>query len=161
MVYYIIQSQVFTIFLSMAHMTSLTFPTKVNDYVGGEIGDFKIYELNKSKSLIFQPKKENFEKNFIAFSQGGNKYHFNLIYDDKNSQKDIVIKEAEPCSYFTLLKEVDSYQLFECPKSLYIVNKSKQPLFVNELTISSKGFVSKGPPVKINGKLVYFQGRLL
>ena len=46
MIYYIITGHIFTIFLSMSHLTSVNFQKKVQDYVGGQEGDFKIYELN-------------------------------------------------------------------------------------------------------------------
>lgn len=160
MIYYIITGHIFTIFLSMSHLTSVNFPNKVQDYVGGQEGDFKIYELNKGKSLVYEPKQKGFSRNFITFLKE-EKYHFNLKYSEKFSNKDVEIRKAERCTYFTLLKETKEYQLFECPKSLFFVNKSKRPVKVNELTIKTKSYLSKGPPIYLDGKMIYFQGRAL
>lgn len=160
MIYYIIKGHIFTIFLSMAHLTSVGFPEKVSDYVGGQEGDFKIYELNKGKSLVFEPKRKGFSRNFITFLKDS-KYHFNIAYDESLSNKDVEIKEAQTCSYFTLLKETSDYQLFECPKSLFFVNKTKKPVRVNELTIKDKSYLSKGPPIFLGEKIIYYQGRIL
>lgn len=160
MIYYIITGHIFTIFLSMSHLTSVSFPSKVHDYVGGQEGDFKIYELNKGKSLVFEPKRKGFSRNFISFLKE-DKYHFNLQYSEEFSNKDIEIKKAKACSYFTLLKETPEYQLFECPKSLYFVNKLKRPVKVNELTIKNKSYLSKGPPIYLDKKMIYYQGRAL
>ena len=128
MIYYIIKGQIFTIFLSMAHLTSVSFPAKVQDFVGGQEGDFKIYEMNKSRSLVFEAKRKGFSRNFITFLKNS-KYHFNISYSEDQSNKDVEIKEAKVCSYFTLLKETEDYQLFECPKSLFFVNKTKRPVY--------------------------------
>lgn len=160
MIYYIIKGHIFTIFLSMAHLTSVNFNSKIADYVGGQEGDFKIYELNKGKSLVFEPKQKGFSRNFITFMKE-HKYHFNLTYREELSNKDIEIRSAQTCTYFTLLKETSTYQLFECPKSLYLVNKLKQPVKVNELTIKEKSYLSKGPPIYLNDKMIYYQGRAL
>jgi len=88
MIYYIFKEQIFTIFLSMAHLTAMTFPDKVNDFVGGQEGDFKIYELNKRKSLVFEAKRKDIDRNFIVFEKDG-KYHFNIKYDENLSNKDM------------------------------------------------------------------------
>ena len=56
MTYFIMPNQIFTVFLSLAHMTSVTFPAKVTDYAGGRRGDFLIYGLNKDKTLVFEAK---------------------------------------------------------------------------------------------------------
>lgn len=138
----------------------MSFSTKVSDYVGGQEGDFKIYELNKRKSLVFEAKRKGFSRNFITFLKDS-KYHFNVSYSDDFSNKDINVKEAEVCTYFTLLKETTNYQLFECPKSLFFVNKTKLPVKVNELTIKEKSYLSKGPPIFMNEKMIYYQGRAL
>jgi len=160
MIYYIIRGHIFTIFLSMMHLTSVSFPSKVNDYVGGQEGDFKIYELGKGKSLVFEPKRKGIDRNFIAFVKD-EKFHFNVAYDEEISNKDIEIKEAETCSYFTLIKETVDYQLFECPKSLFFVNKGKNPAKVNDLSVRDKSYLSKGPPIYLSGKMIYYQGRSL
>lgn len=160
MIYYIITGHIFTVFLSMSHLTSMNFPSKVQDYVGGQEEDFKIYELNKGKSLVFEPKHKGFNRNFITFLKN-EKYHFNLKYSEKFSNKDVEIQKAEKCTYFTLLKETVEYQLFECPKSLFFVNKSQSPAQVNEITIKAKSYLSKGPPIYLNGKIIYYQGRAL
>ena len=137
----------------------MSFETKINDYVGGEIGDFKIYELNKGMSLVYEAKKDAINKNFIVFSKGG-KYHFNLKTQTGMSDKDIEIKKARKCELFNLLYEKAEFKLFECPRSLFIVNKKRDPLKVNEFVVSDKKFISKGPPLWVNGKLVYYKGVL-
>ena len=160
MIYYIFRDQIFTMFLSMAHLSAITFPDKIYDYVGGEVADFKIYELNKGKSLVYEVKRKGINKNFIVFEKTG-KYHFNIKYDENLANKDIVIRPARPCKLFSLIKETKIYKLFECPKSLYIQNNSKLKLKVNEEYISNNKFVSKGPPIWINNELIYLKGRLL
>jgi hypothetical protein len=160
MIYYIMTGHIFTIFLSMSHLTSINFESKVQDYVGGQIEDFKIYELNKGKSLVLEAKKKDFSRNFITFLKD-KKYHYNLKYNEKFSNKDVVIKNARPCSYFSLIKETSDFQLFECPKSLFFINKRKSAIRVNELIVKSKSYLSKGPPLYINNELIYYQGRTL
>ncbi len=160
MVYYIFKNQIFTIFLSMAHLTAVTFPSRINDYVGGQEGDFKIYELNKSKSLVFESKQKGFSRNFITFLIEG-KYHFNVTYDESLANKDVEIKEAKSCSYFSMIKETSEYQLFECPKSLFFVNKSKRAVKLNDMVVKDKSYISKGPPVYLDGKAIYLNGRAL
>lgn len=160
MIYYIFKTQIFTIFLSMGHLTAITFPGKINDYVGGQEGDFKIYELNKGKSLVVESKRKGFSRNFITFLKNG-KYHFNVTYNESLSNKDVEIKEAKSCSYLSLIKETKTYQLFECPKSLFFVNKSNQAVKVNELSIKDKSYISKGPPVYLGERLIYLNGRAL
>ena len=160
MIYYIFKTQVFTIFLSLSHLSALNLPSVVTDYVGGQEGDFKIYELNKGRSLVFETKQKGFDRNMIVFMRES-KLHFNVRYDESFANKDIEIKDAQICTYFTLLKETPNYQLFDCPKSLYLVNKRKVSLKVNELTVKDKAFLSKGPPVYVDGKMIYFQGQIL
>ena len=144
----------------MAHLTAITFPEKINDYVGGQEGDFKIYELNKGKSLVLESKRKGFSRNFITFLKKG-KFHFNVTYSETLSNKDVEIKEAKSCSYLSLLKETKVYQLFECPKSLLFVNKTHQAVKVNELIVKEKSYISKGPPVSLGEKLIYLNGRAL
>jgi hypothetical protein len=136
----------------------MTFPEKIHDYVGGEIGDFKIYELNKGRSLVYEPKRTSVNKNFIVFQKSG-KYHFNLKVSGSDSDKDVEIRNAKRCKLFSLLIETKVFKLFECPKSLMIQNKTKVALKVNEYWIENSKFVSKGPPLRINGEIVYYQGR--
>ena len=158
MIYYIMKGHVFTIFLSLLHLTSVSFPSKVTDYVGGQEADFKIYELNKGKSLVFEPKRKGINRNFIAFLRD-EKFHFNVGYDEEISNKDIEIRSGATCSYFTLIKETDTFQLFECPKSLFFVNKAKIPAKVNDLIVTDKSYLSKGPPIYLSGKMIYYHGR--
>ncbi len=160
MIYYIFKEQIFTIFLSLTHLTAVTFSDRVYDYVGGQEQDFKIYELNKKRSLVFEPKRTDIDRNFIVFGKN-NKHHFNIKYSETLSNKDIEIKEAEPCRLYSLLKESKDFQLFECPKSLLVINKSNSKLKVNDLVISKRKFISKGPPVWINSKMIYYKGRVL
>jgi len=157
--YFIFSEQIFTVFLSLAHLTVITFEAKITDYVGGQNGDFKVYELNKGKSLVFEAKKL-VSRNFITFTRKS-KFHYNLRFSEGISDKDIVVKSAVKCSYFNKLKETSEFQLFSCPKSLYLVNKSKNPLKVNEMTVVNRKYLSKGPPIYINGVLVYHNGRTL
>lgn len=160
MIYYIFKEQIFTVFLSLTHLTAITFSDRVHDYVGGQEQDFKIYELNKKRSLVFEPKRTDIDRNFIVFGKK-DKHHFNIKYDDDLSNKDIEIKEAKPCKLYTLLKDTKDYQLFECPMSLLVINKNSTKLKVNESVISNKKFISKGPPVWINNRMIYYKGRLL
>lgn len=160
MIYYIFKNQIFTIFLSMAHLTAISFPDKINDYVGGQEGDFKIYELNKNKSLVFESKRKGFSRNFITFLKSG-KYHFNVTYSESLANKDVEIREAKSCSYFSMIKETAEYQLFECPKSLFFINKTKRAVKLNELVVKDKSYISKGPPVYLGDRLIYINGRAL
>lgn len=157
MIYYIFKTQIFTIYLSIAHLTALTFPSKVTDYVGGAKNDFNIYEVNKGLSLVFSTKNKEINRNFISFTQNG-KYHFNVIYNDQLSNKDIVIKEAKRCSMFEMIKETKEYQLFECPRSILFINRTKGKVRLNELMIRDKQYLSKGPPIILNGKMIYYRG---
>ena len=159
MIYYILKGQIFTVFLSIFHLTAVSFEEKVRDYVGGQERDFKIYELNKNRSLVFESKRKGFDRNFIAFLKG-EKFHFNLVYNESLSNKDIEIKKAEKCQYFSLIKETKDYQLFECPKSLYFVNKSPRPVQINGMTVSPKSYLSKGPPIYLDGKIIYYEGQV-
>lgn len=158
--YFIFKEQIFTVYLSLSHLTAITYPDRVHDYVGGTEGDFKIYELNKKRSLVFEPKRKDIDRNFIVFNQKG-KYHFNIKYDEKLSNKDIEVQNATKCNLYTLLKSTDSYQLFECPKSILFVNKLKNAQLVNTLQIANKKYLSKGPPIYLNGKMIYYKGELL
>lgn len=160
MTYFIFKNQIFTVFLSMAHLTSITFSDRINDYVGGQEGDFKIYELNKGQSLVFEPKRKGFSRNFITFLKK-DKFHFNVTYSEEFSNKDIEIHDAKECSYFSLIKETMDYQLFECPMSLFFVNKTKRVIKLNELVVKDKSYISKGPPVYVDDKLIYLNGRAL
>jgi len=45
--------------------------------------------------------------------------------------------------------------------SLLIVNKSNIKLKVNDFYLDKKKFISKGPPIWIDEKLVYYKGRAL
>ena len=160
MIYYIFKHQIFTIFLSLSHLTALSFESAVQDFVGGEVGEFKIYELNKGKSLVFEPKKKDFNQNFITFLKD-KKYYFNLTYHESLSDKDIEIKDGEACNSFSLIRETKDHQLFNCPKSLFFVNKKSVPVRVGDLIVKDKSYISKGPPVYVDGELVYFHGREL
>lgn len=157
MIYYVFKEQIFTIFLSLSHLTALNFDTRIYDYVGGTQADFKIYELNKKKSLVFEPKRKGIDKNFITFTKD-HKYHFNIKYSDLLSDKDVTVKTAKKCSLYSLVKEAKGYKLFECPKSLYVHSKK---VVVNGEVIKGGKFISKGPPLWINGKLAYLKGRVL
>jgi len=41
------------------------------------------------------------------------------------------------------------------------VNKTKRAIKVNELIVKDKSYISKGPPVYVNEKLIYLNGRAL
>lgn len=158
--YFIFKEQIFTIFLSMSHLTAITFPDRINDYVGGTKEDFQIYELNKKRSLVYEAKNKSVKRNFIVFLKD-EKYHYNIKYSEDFSNKDIVIKEAKKCSLFSLLKETKTYKLFECPKSLFFINKVKRRVNINEKVIEDKAFLSKGPPIYLDNKLIYYKGRTM
>jgi hypothetical protein len=160
MIYYVFKEQIFTIFLSMAHLTAVTFQSPVGDYVGGQAGDLKIYELNKGKSLVFESKRKGFNSNFITFLKN-HKYHFNVTYNEALGIKDVEIKPAKKCSYFSLIKETRDYKLFKCPKSLFIDVKKKGGIVINGETIVLKKYLSKGPSLFIKDKLIYHKGRAL
>ena len=160
MIYYIFKHQIFTIFLSLSHLTALSFESAVQDYVGGETGEFKVYELNKGKSLVFEPSAKGFNRNFITFLKD-KKYYFNLTYHETLSDKDVEIRDGEACNAFSLIRETKDYQLFNCPKSLYFVNKKTSPVKVGDQTVVDKSYISKGPPVYVDGELIYFHGREL
>lgn len=160
MIYYIFKEQIFTIFLSLSHLTAVTFPSKVHDYVGGTKADFQIYELNSKKSLVYEPKNKEINRNFIVFLKN-DKYHYNLRYSEQLSNKDVEIREAKECSLFNLIKETKQFKLFECPKSLYFINKSKKGVKINEEVVENHKFLSKGPPIYLNDKLIYYKGRAL
>ena len=160
MIYYIVKRQIFTIFLSMSHLSSVSFPERIGDYIGGQKGDFQVYELNKGKNLVFEPKKKNFKRSFIVFLKSSS-YHFDLVYNEMYTNKDIEIKRGKECSSFVLLKETKKFQLFECPQSLFFVNKAGHPVKVNGLIIKDTSYLSKGPPLFINNKMVYYRGRFL
>ena len=57
MTWYIVKNQMFTLFLSLSHLTAVTFPERVVDYVGGRKGEFRVHQLNRGKTLVFEPKK--------------------------------------------------------------------------------------------------------
>jgi len=63
--------------------------------------------------------------------------------------------------HFSLIKETMDYQLFECPMSLFFVNKTKRVIKLNELVVKDKSYISKGPPVYVDDKLIYLNGRAL
>ncbi|OFZ38157.1 MAG: hypothetical protein A2504_17020 [Bdellovibrionales bacterium RIFOXYD12_FULL_39_22] len=157
MIYYIFKNQIFSIFLSMAHLTAITFPERITDYVGGTEGDFKIYELNKRQSLVFEPKRKEIDCNFILFEKDA-KYYFNIKYSDELASQDIEIKEAQTCSLYSLIADKKDYQLFDCPRSILFVNKSKAKVKVNDQEFLDRAFLSKGPPIFLNGKLIYYRG---
>ena len=157
MIYYILPGHIFTIFLSLAHMTSVTFPSKIGDYAGGKKGSFIVYGVNKDKALVFETKGANFRHNFIAFGRK-TKYHFNLVYDQEKSNKDIEIRKGVPCQTFVLLKETGDYKLFECPRSLFFVNKKIVPVKINDMLVTKQSYLSKGPPIFVDGSLIYYQG---
>ena len=157
MIYYIFKHQIFTIFLSLSHLTAITFESAVQDYVGGEAGDFKVYELGKGKSLVFEPKKKDFNRNFITFLKD-KKYYFNLTHHETLGDKDVEIRDGEACNGFSLIRETKDYQLFNCPKSLFFVNRKSVAVKVGDQTITDKSYISKGPPVYVDGELIYFHG---
>ena len=157
MIYYIFPTQIFSVFLSMAHITAITFPSKVQDYIGGVNSDFKVYELNKGKTLVYEPKSKNVKRNLIIFLKK-KKYHFDMIYNETLSNKDIEIKQAKPCNKLNLIKETVKYQLFSCPKSLLFINKSKMPVKINHLVVKDRKFLSKGPLIVLDSKKIYYQG---
>lgn len=159
MIYYIFKNSIFTIFLSLDFLTSVHFESKIFDYIGGGVHKFRHYELNQSKTFAFQAKSKTLNNNFIVFLKN-KKYHFNLVFNNKYIQKSIEIRRAKKCNVFKIKKETKSYQLFECPKSFFIVNKTNKPLLVNEKYINQKGYVSK-VPIFINQKLIYVNGRTL
>ena len=160
MIYYIVKGHIFTVFLSMLHLTSVSFPQKITGYVGGQKGDFQIHEMNKAQSLVFEPKNKGFKRNLVAFSKNA-RYHFNLSYNEQHSNQDIELRQAKPCTHFKLLRETKAFQLFECPKSLFFINKRAVPVNVNGIFIRDKGYLSKGPPLFLNHKMIYYQGRFL
>ena len=155
--WYIVKSQIFTIYLSLAHLTAVTFPEKVQDYVGGRKGEFVIHQLNQGKTLVFEPKKTVIHRNVVVFTVG-HKFHFNLIHHPRRSVKDVNLHPGRPCSRLILLRETKQWQLFECPRSLYIVNRTLRPLFVNERYVRDKAFLSKGPPLTINRRPIHYIG---
>ena len=160
MIWHIVQGRVFTLFLSLGHITAVTFPGKVEDYAGGRRLDLKIHQLDGGKTLVFEPLRKSVDRNFIAFVKG-KKYHFNLKIRPALSHKDITLAQGRPCSELRSIKDTPRWQLFECPRSLYFVNKTPSPIRLNELTVTDKAFISKGPPVLLDGKIIHHHGRAL
>lgn len=157
MAYYIMKGQIITVFLSIAHLSAISFPGKVRDYVGGQKGELQVYQLNQGKSLVLESKSKSIQRNFIIFLKDS-KYHLNLVSRPKYSNKDIEIYPGEKCNFFSLLKKTAHYQLFECPKSLFFVNKRKRPVKINNFMVQDQSYLSKGPPVYLDGKMIYYQG---
>ena len=138
----------------------INFTDKIHDYVGGTKEDFSIYELNKKRSLVYEPKSNDINRNFIVFLKD-NKFHYNIQYNEALANKDITVHSAKKCNLFSLIYESKNFKLFECPKSLFLVNKTKNKLKVNDLVIDKQIYLSKGPPIFINDKLTYYEGSLL
>ena len=157
MIYYIFKNQIFTIFLSMAHLTAISFPERVVDYAGGHEADFKIYELNKGRSLVYEPKRRDINRNFILFLKS-KKFHFNIKYSAELSNKDIEIREAKACNLYSLLEDKKTYQLFECPRSILFINKGKNSVRVNDLVVKDRVYLNKGPPIYLDGKIINYRG---
>ena len=159
MIWHIVGSQIFTVFLSLGHITAVTFPGKVDDYAGADKGDVKIYELDGGKTLVFEPLRK-IDRNFVAFVKG-KKFHFNLKLMPSLSHKDITLTHGKSCSELRLIVETRTWQLFECPRSLYFVNKTPRPVRINEMSVTHKAIISKGPPIFLNGKMIWNRGRAL
>lgn len=158
--YYIFKDQIFTLFLSSAHLTSLGLDSKVVDYVGAKKSEVIIHELNKKRNLIFETKKSEFKSNFIIFLRD-KKYHLNLIGSNDLSTPDVQIRTAKSCQNLKKITETKNYSLYQCPRSLLFINKKKISVNVSGNWISNKAFISKGPPVILNKKVIYFRGNLI
>ena len=157
MIYYIFAGQIFNIFLSMSHLTVVSFNDKITDFAGLQQGEVKIYSLDKHKSLVFESKKSNFNGNFIVFLKN-KKYYINFISAEKIGDKSVEIKEAKKCSALKLIKETAEYKLFECPRSILFINKLQIPVKINDLVVSLRKWLSKGPSIILNGKTIYSNG---
>ena len=101
-----------------------------------------------------------FKRNFIVFLKN-QQFHFNLVYSDKKKNQSVTLKEAKPCFRLTLLKETKDYQLFDCPKSLFVINKQKGPIDIDGILIKDRAYLSKGPTLYWGKKAIYERGRAL
>ena len=160
MIYYLMKGQLVTVFLTVGQLTSITLPSKIVDYVGGVKSDFNVYELNRGKSLVFDPKSDSIDRNFIVFLKE-RKIHFHFRSSKEMTDRDISILWAKPCSGVSLLKETQSYQLFECPKSFLYRNKLSKAVKINGVQVKDREFISKGVPIIRNNKLLWREGEFL
>ena len=157
MTYYVLKGQIITLLVSLSHLSVVSFPEKIQEYAGSHQGKIRVHQLNSGRSLAFEPKARFKEEYFTVFTKNS-RYSFKLVFHKKYSDYEIQIQRGLPCSLFHLLKESTGYQLFECPQSLFFVNKNKKPLEVNGVHVRGRAYLSKGPAIFLNNKMIYYKG---
>ena len=147
MVFHILMNQITTLFVSLGLLTTLTFDSEITSYMyGGSKEDLFLEVTNNMKTLAIKPKREGVSSNLLVITKG-QKYYFDIRYDENDPHKFIEIKNGVVNNGMRKIQSSKSYDILEGGSSVMILNKENHPLVINEKRIDKKEYFSKGVPL--------------
>jgi hypothetical protein len=103
--------------------------------------------------------KSGIDVSLVAYGASKNStFYINFKHNEALSQKLISINYAKESRSYSVITDNKRFKILDTRNSLLFINKSDKPLIVNEQVVNNRKFISKGPPVFVDGKMVYFQG---
>lgn len=158
--FYILAKTLTYLFLTISHPTTLVFDEPIEYVSAGKEGDFSIHRANNQKILVIRPLKSFGETDMIVITKD-NHYQFKLkeVYQEQETNKThslVNIYNGGINKSFTKKFENQVIVLFEGDTSIWIVNKSKEKLIINNMEILKEGYFSKGSPILINNERVMY-----
>lgn len=151
MIFSILPASITTLFLSLNLLTALSFKEEIKSYYfGGDKDDIFLELSNTNRTLVIKAKKKDINTNLLIITNK-NRYNFRVKTSDLDPHEFIEVVDAQVNTNFKKIKETSNYELLEGSSSLMFVNKTKNPINVNDIQVSSKGYFSKGIPLLIDG----------
>lgn len=140
-------NEVITLFVSLGVNLIIHFSDPMTVAGGNE--NVMINPLNGNKSFVVNSTtKDKFETNIVFFNDDHN-FNIRLTQNNKHAHDFINLYKGSEDTSFTLKFENELFRVLEGDRSTLIENKMKKPIIVNESSVTSKMFTSKGSPTFI------------
>jgi hypothetical protein len=151
---FILPKTIAYIFLSTASPTTLHFERPVEFMQAGNGNDFNVMFSKNKKTLVLRPMSPFAgEKNMVVISEDTH-FHFKLMTLESRQHDFIYVHKGKENATYVKKFEDETVKIHEGDSSLYLINKSKEPIDVNGTKVDRQTFLSKGLPVLVNGRPV-------
>lgn len=150
--------QLIIVYLSISPMDStITFPFRVLDYKGAKQSLINVTEFSDDPYSIYIQTKKDFKNiPFTVITEGG-RYHLSLTTNKARYRPVVTIHPAKKELSGEVVVNNKSYEIVETKSNIVFTNKTDRPITVNGNSTSLTRHLSKGSPVFVNKKEVFFR----
>lgn len=150
--YILAKSSVF-LFLSLINPTTLVFNEPIEYVSVGRNKEIDVIRSHNQKILIIHPKTEINSANMIVITKS-NHYQFRVTTKEGRFHALVYVYPGEINQTFVKKLETEKFRILEGDTSIYVQNKTKESLLVNEVEVKREEYFSKGAPIIINNDRV-------